>query len=444
MKNILLIGAGKSSEVLITYLEKLCQEENWHLRIVSREFGKVELHDSPFLDRVQSDVFKEERLDLWIESSSLVISMLPARLHDDIAKKCLVYHKHFLTASYVSDKMKALDKEVKAKKLLFLNECGLDPGLDHMSAMKVIDEIKRKGGLIKGFESFAGGLIAPDSDDNPWSYKLTWNPRNVVLAGQGGVAKFKQEKTYKYIPYSQLFKRTERMQIKGYGNFEGYANRDSLKYEALYALEGIDTIFRGTLRREGFCKAWDKLILLGMTEDSYEIEVSQGMTFRDFTNLFLNYHPSNSVEVKFQKTLGLAQDDFDLLEKMEYLGLFSNKEIKIKVGTPAQILQNLLEEKWKLHEGDRDMIVMWHKFNYFLNGKHNEVHSSLVVEGETQTRTAMAKTVGLPLGIAAKLILKQEIKSVGVLIPTNEEVYRPILKELSEKFGIVFNESKVK
>ena len=421
----------------------LCRNENWNLKVAAKDFAELNRQDAHFVEYYTCDVFVDERVDTWVELSDLVISMLPARMHMGIAEKCLLYQKHFLSASYVSKEMKLLHEEARSKGLIFLNECGLDPGLDHMSAMKIIDEIKGEGGIIHGFESFAGGLIAPEFDDNPWNYKLTWNPRNVVLAGQGGVAKFKQENTYKYIPYQQLFRRTERINIADYGKFEGYANRDSLKYESLYKLEGIKTLFRGTLRREGFCKAWDKLVLLGMTDDSYTIGVNENMTYRDFTNLFLNYHPNNSVETKFQKTLSIAQDDFSVIEKMEYLGLFSNEKIGLCNATPAQILQKLVEDKWKLREGDRDMIVMWHKFNYTLNGKPKENHSSLVVEGETKSKTAMAKTVGLPLGIAAKLIMKKGFNKKGVLIPTDKEIYVPILKELAEDHHIFFEERTV-
>jgi saccharopine dehydrogenase-like NADP-dependent oxidoreductase len=443
LKNTLLIGAGRSSEVLITYLLELCHAENWSLKVVAREFSEIDQEETDLVEYITSDVFEDERLNSWIGSADLVISMLPARLHMGIAERCLVYGKHFLSASYVSKEMKLIHEQVKSKGLVFMNECGLDPGLDHMSAMKIIDEIKIEGGVIEGFESFAGGLIAPEFDDNPWNYKLTWNPRNVVVAGQGGVAKFKQEKTFKYIPYQQLFSRTERIEIEGYGKFEGYANRDSLKYESLYKLEGISTLFRGTLRRVGFCKAWNKLVLLGMTDDSHLLNVPEGMTYREFTNLFLNYHPSNSVEVKFQKTLSIAQDDFDVIDKMEYLGLFSNVKIGLTSATPAQVLQKLLEEKWSLNRLDRDMIVMWHKFNYVLNGEQKEIQSSLVVQGESHRRTAMAKTVGLPLGIAAKLILKGLIQSKGVQIPTEKEIYGPILIELAQNHNIVFQERTI-
>jgi len=365
---------------------------------------------------------------------------LPARFHMEIAELCVVKGKHFVSASYVSDEMKELHTKVENKSLIFLNECGLDPGLDHMSAMKILDEIKSRGGVVEGFESFAGGLIAPNSDNNPWGYKLTWNPRNVVLAGQGSAAKFKQSGSYKYIPYQQVFKRTELIEIEDYGKFEGYANRDSLKYRELYDLKDIKTIFRGTLRRVGFCKAWDKLVTLGMTDDSTVIKNAKGMTYRAFTNLFLAYHPTDSVEVKFYRTLNISQDDFAIKEKMDFLGLFSADKIDLNQGSPAQILQEILEKRWVLSKVDKDMIVMWHKFKYVENSQKKEIRSSLVVEGESQIKTAMSKTVGLPLGIATKLILKGKIKGRGVMIPTLKELYDPILKELSADYGVSFEE----
>ena len=229
-----------------------------------------------------------------------------------------------------------------------------------------------------------------------------------------------------------------------YGRFEGYANRDSLKYGSLYQLKEIETLYRGTLRQVGFCKAWSKLVHLGMTDDSYVLNGIKGMSYRSFTNLFLAYHSTDSVEMKFQRVLGIEQDDFSIIEKMEYLGLFSEDKIPLEEGTPAQVLQDLLERKWKLESDDKDMIVMWHKFNYIIDGEEKEIQSSLVVEGTSQAQTAMAKTVGLPMGIAAKLILQGKVPETGVKIPTARSIYEPILEELSQKFSINFNEETIR
>ena len=323
-----------------------------------------------------------------------------------------------------------------------MNEIGLDPGIDHMSAMQIIDRIKDAGGKMLLFESFCGGIVAPESDNNLWNYKFTWNPRNVVLAGQGGAAMFIQEGTYKYIPYHKLFRRSEFLEVKGNGKFEAIANRDSLKYRSVYGLDDIPTMYRGTIRKVGFSRAWNIFVQLGMTDDSYTIEESENMSYRDFINLFLAYSPSDSVELKLRSYLKIDQDDV-MWEKLIELDIFNpTKKIGLKNATPAQMLQNILEESWTLDENDKDMIVMQHLFGYELNGERFQIESSFVVLGENQTYTAMSKTVGLPVGIAAVNILKGKIKTPGVQIPISKEVYEPILKEL-EAHGIIFSEEKV-
>lgn len=377
-----------------------------------------------------------------VQKSTIVVSMLPAHLHLVVAKDCLQFNKHLITASYVSPELKKLSQEVKDKGLIFMNEIGLDPGIDHMSAMQVIDRIRNQGGKMLLFESFTGGLVAPQSDTNLWNYKFTWNPRNVVLAGQGGAAKFIQEGTYKYIPYHRLFRRTEFFDIEGYGRFEGYANRDSLKYRKAYGLQDALTLYRGTLRRVGFSKAWNLFVQLGMTDDSYKVENSKGMSYRDFTNLFLPYSPTDSVELKLRHYLKIDQDDI-MWEKLLELDLFNaEKKIPLTEASPAQMLQYILEDSWSLDDEDKDMIVMYHKFGYELNGEKHQIDSNMVVTGENRTHTAMAKTVGLPVAMATLAILNGKINTPGVQIPLQSEVYEPILAEL-EQYGIKFKEFEV-
>ncbi len=337
--------------------------------------------------------------------------------------------------------MQAMDQEAKSKGLLFLNELGLDPGIDHMSAIKLIHHLKEQGAAIEGFESFTGGLIAPESDNNPWHYKFTWNPRNVILAGQGGAVKFLHNGRYKYIPYHKLFDRTEIIHIDGYGDFEGYANRDSLKYIDLYGLQGVKTMYRGTFRRPPFCKAWHVLAQIGATDDSYVMEDSENMTYRDFINTFLKYREKDSVEIKLAYYLGIDVDG-DEMRLLTWAGLFEKKKIGLKRATPAQILQHLFEQKWALESGDKDMIVMWHLFNYRLNGEVHRLESAMVVLGDDQLNTAMAKTVGLPIGFAAKHILNGNIQARGVCLPLQADIYEPILQEL-EAFDIRFIEKQV-
>ena len=444
MKNILIIGAGKSSSSLIKYLLEKSDEENLKIIIadISIENALELIDNHKNASAIIFDVFNENQRKQEIEKSDIVISMLPARFHIEVAKDCLLFNKHMVTASYISKEMKALDIEAKQKGLIFMNEIGLDPGLDHMSAMQVIDRIRDNNAKILLFESFCGGLVAPESDNNLWNYKFTWNPRNVVLAGQGGAAMFIQEGTYKYIPYHKLFRRTEFLNINNQ-KFEAYANRDSLKYRSVYGLDNIPTMYRGTIRKVGFSRAWNIFVQLGMTDDSYIIEDSENMSYRDFVNLFLAYSPSDSVELKLRSYLKIDQDDV-MWEKLVELDLFNpDKKIGLQNATPAQMLQKILQDSWTLQKDDKDMIVMQHLFGYEIDGEKRQIESSLIVEGENQTYTAMAKTVGLPVAIATLKILKGEIKTPGVQLPISKEVYIPILKEL-ELHGIKFTERKVK
>ncbi len=443
MRNILVIGSGKSTSYLIKYLLDKSNTENLHITVgdINLENAKNLIGNHENATAITLDVFSEESRQEAIKKSDIVISMLPARFHLEVAKDCLAFNKNMVTASYVSKEMQELDDEVKAKSLVFMNEIGVDPGIDHMSAMHVIDRIRDKGGKIILFESFTGGLVAPERDDNLWNYKFTWNPRNVVVAGQGGAAKFLQEGTYKYIPYHRLFRRTEFLEIDGFGRFEVYANRDSLKYQSVYGFDDIKTLYRGTMRRVGFSKAWNIFVMLGMTDDSYTIDNSENMSYRDFVNSFLHYSHSDSVELKFRHALKIDQDDI-VWDKLLELDIFNgDKMVGLKKATPAQILQKILMDSWTLKPDDKDMIVMYHKFGYILDGKKLQIDASMVALGEDQTYTAMAKTVGLPVAIATLQILNGKIKTPGVQIPISKEVYLPILEEL-EEYGIIFNEKK--
>jgi saccharopine dehydrogenase-like NADP-dependent oxidoreductase len=441
MRKILIIGAGRSSSSLIQYLLDKSVKENLHLIIadIKLESAQKISNMHPNASAIELDIFNTIQRQEAIQKVTIVISMLPAHLHIEVAKDCIVFKKHLVTASYISDAMQELDVLAKENNLIFMNEIGLDPGIDHMSAMKVIDEIRSKGGNMILFESFCGGLIAPESDTNLWNYKFTWSPRNVVLAGQGGVAKFIQEGTYKYIPYWNLFRRTEFLDVEQYGKFEAYSNRDSLKYRSVYGLENVLTMYRGTIRRVGFSKAWNVFVQLGMTDDSYFMEDSENMSYREFTNSFLPYHQTDSVELKMRLILKIDQDDI-MWDKLMELNVFdSTKKVGLKQATPAQILEKILTDRWTLQANDKDMIVMYHKFGYELNGEKHQIDSNMVCLGEDQVYTAMAKTVGLPVAMATLLILNGKITNPGVQLPIRKEVYLPILKELQE-FGVVFNE----
>jgi saccharopine dehydrogenase-like NADP-dependent oxidoreductase len=444
MRKILIIGAGRSASSLIQYLLNKSQQENLHLTIcdLSLELAKRKTNNHPNATPIALDINNVSQRQAEIQKADIVISMLPAHMHIDVARDCVTFKKNMVTASYISDAMQSLDADVKANNLVFMNEIGLDPGIDHMSAMKIIHEIEEKGGNVILFESFCGGLVAPESDNNLWNYKFTWAPRNVVLAGQGGAAKFIQEGKYKYIPYHKLFRRTEFLHVEGYGKFEGYANRDSLKYRSVYGLDNALTLYRGTIRRVGFSKAWNMFVQLGMTDDTYILDNSENLSYRDFINLFLPYSPTDSVEIKTRLQLGIEQDDI-MWDKLLELDLFNlNKKVGLKNATPAQILERILNDSWTLQPEDKDMIVMYHKFGYELNGERKQIDSKMVCIGDDQTYTAMAKTVGLPVAMAAIQILNGKIKTPGVQLPIRKEVYEPILKEL-EEFGVIFNETEM-
>lgn len=444
MRKILLIGAGKSASYLIKYLLEKSEEENLLIIVGDVNFmhAKKLINNHENAQAIMLDVFDKQSRQSAIQNCDIVISMLPARYHIEVAHDCISFNKNMVTASYISDEMHKLDKAAHDKGLIFMNEIGVDPGIDHMSAMQVIDRIRDAGGKMILFESFTGGLVAPESDNNLWNYKFTWNPRNVVVAGQGGAAKFLQEGTYKYIPYNRLFRRTEFLDVEGYGRFEGYANRDSLKYQSVYGLNNVKTLYRGTMRRVGFSRAWNMFVQLGMTDDSYTIDDSENMSYRDFVNAFLAYSPTDSVELKFRHALKIDQDDI-VWDKLLELDLFNgSKRVDLKKATPAEILQKILMDSWTLAEEDKDMIVMYHKFGYELNGEKHQIDSTMVTIGEDQTYTAMSKTVGLPVAIATLAILNEKITTPGVQMPITKEVYEPILKEL-ESYGIAFKETEV-
>lgn len=442
MKKILVLGAGLSSSSMIRYLLAQAASFDWQVRIVDQNIRLVEkkIGNNPRGMALAFDALDRDQRRDEMQQADLVISMLPARFHVEIAKDCIQYRKNLITPSYVSPEMKALDQEARDAGIVIVNEIGVDPGIDHMSACKILDTIRQKGGTVHSFKSFCGGLIAPESDNNPWNYKFTWNPRNVVLAGQGGAAKFIEENLYKYIPYHKLFQRLDTISIDGFGDFEGYANRDSLSYRSIYALDNIPTIYRGTLRKKGFAEAWNIFVNLGLTDDSYTLEGSVEMTPRTFLNAFLPYDTSESVEEKFKRLW--TPDNPSLFHKFEWLGMFDDsKQFGVKDATPAQLLEMILVAKWSLEPEDKDMLVMYHEFVYDLEGTRRRITSSMVNIGENPVYTAMSNTVGLPIAICAKMILTDKLPITGVQIPVKAHFYEPILTEL-EAYGISFLEKE--
>ncbi len=439
MKKILLFGAGKSSSFLIKYLIQHAAENNWVVQIVDQntkhiqdKYGVVN-----HLQLFTADVFNNaERAEL-IQHAELVISLLPPSLHIVVAKDCLLYAKNLITASYVSDEIKAMDAELKEKKVLFMCEMGLDPGIDHMSAMKIIDEIAKENGEIFEFKSHCGGLVAPESDTNPWHYKISWNPRNVITAGAAGAHFLFNKQEYK-IDYPQIFKNNQTIQVNGIGQLAYYPNRDSLSYQALYDLKNVDTLERTTLRYPAYSAAWQYIIDMGLTNEKGKLYDTENLTFEAWLQDVLQ---TNNVAEKLNSIFG---NDAVSQKLFDYLDLTSRQFINI--GTQksnADILQSVIEQKWKMQDTDKDMIVMQHEFKYRKAGKATYLKSTLIVKGEDKTYTAMAKTVGLPMAILAKLILTEKVTALyGVNIPVMQKVYAPVLQELVEQ-GIIFEEEIV-
>ncbi|TGD80604.1 saccharopine dehydrogenase C-terminal domain-containing protein [Hymenobacter wooponensis] len=443
---LLLLGAGRSASSLINYLLRYAPLEGWQVTVGDVNPAHLEpvlAAHTEYARAVTFDIQNEARLEELVQEADVVISMLPALFHPVVARMCVQHKRHLATASYVSEAIRELDLDAQQAGITLLMECGLDPGLDHMSAMQVIDDVRARGGRITSFKSYCGGLMAPDSEgDNPWKYKFTWNPRNVVLAGQG-TAKYKQNGQLRFIPYQQLFVQTEDITVPEHGLFEGYANRDSLGYRAPYGLEDIPTILRGTLRRPGYCSAWGALVRLGLTDDSGPLGNPATMTWKQLVSSYLPVYPDPqwSVAALTAKHLGLAHNSPEM-QRLIWLGLFTDEPVGLANATPAQLLEHLLTRKWQLEPTDRDMIVMQHLFEYELGEELYYRTSSLVVLGDDSTHTAMAKTVGLPLGMAVRRLARGEGQQRGVVIPTQATLYEPILTELAEDYAIRFKEEE--
>jgi saccharopine dehydrogenase-like NADP-dependent oxidoreductase len=441
---ILLLGAGRSATALIQYLLRHAPAERWFLTVADAlpaHLAPVLAAHSQYARAVPFEARDAQRLHELVAEADIVLSMLPAALHPAVAQACLAHRRHLATASYVSPEVQALHAEAAAAGLVFLMECGLDPGLDHMSAMQIINELKTEGARITGFRSYCGGLVAPESEgDNPWRYKFTWNPRNVVLAGQGGPAHYLEGGQDKLIPYAELFGRAETLVVPGHGHFEGYANRDSLTYRAAYGLADIQTMLRGTLRRPGYCAAWQVLVTLGLTDDATPLGNSATLPWQALVAQALGEKaPASDVASSLATHLGLDPHGPEMTH-LAWLDIFSERPVGVANATAAQLLEHLLANKWQLGPHDRDQVVMQHQFDYELNGQAGCRTSALVVTGTDATHTAMAQTVGLPLGMAVRRLARGEIQARGVVIPTQPELYQPILAELATDYGLAFED----
>jgi saccharopine dehydrogenase-like NADP-dependent oxidoreductase len=436
MKHILLFGAGKSATVLIDYLKKLVAAEQWQLTVADGNLdmvqAKVGVQDN--VTAIQLDIHQADARTNCIQQADVVISMMPPQLHYLIALDCLNHGKHLLTASYVDEPLKELHNTIQKKGLLFLCEMGLDPGIDHMSAMQLIHSIQEKGGNVHSFKSHCGGLIAPESDTNPWHYKISWNPKNIVLAGKAG-AHYLEDGVQKHLPYEALFNTSNQVQVEE--NFYAYyLNRDSLSYMPLYGLEHAHTFMRTTLRHIHFVHGWQQIVALRLTDEEVHYQTN-GVTIAAFFQQHLE-------RFGLQHVFAALQADELLQQQFAYLELATDKTLINKERcSAAAILQMVLEQKWKLATADKDLIVMLHEIEYNIGVNNYKATASLVVKGQDSLHTAMAKTVGLPLGIAAKLLLQGKITATGLHIPTLPNIYTPVLQEL-EQYDVCFEETTMK
>jgi len=432
MKNILVIGAGRTSSSLINYLFDKSAEFGWLITIAdqSQELAEQKAANHPNAKAIQFNVMDNEQRSLFIGKADIVISLLPETLHIHLVKDCIKHRVNLVTASYVSPQMASFNDEATRAGLVFLNEMGLDPGIDHMETMKLLSMVKAKSGNLISLKSFGGGLVAPESDDNPWGYKITWNPMNVVMAGVASARYVKDEKL-KIVPYNRLFRDVRLVEVPGLGKFESYPNRDSIKYRRIYDIPRIPNVFRGSIRKIGFCKAWNALVQIGLTDNRYLVPDSNKFKYSEWLSFYLDKKNGVSVKQALVEFLNESEDG-DVLKKIEWLGLLNDEKIMLTDVSPAEILLDLLKKKWKFTERDKDMVILQTEVEYEIQNKVEKIISSLIVYGNPGYNTAMATTVGLPLGVGAKLILNNKIKEKGVIIPIHADIYKPALKELAE------------
>ncbi len=431
--SILIIGAGKSATVLIQYLQQKAVENDWYIVLADGDAAtaKNKWNNAPNGTALGVDIENEIDRQNLVQKADIVVSMLPAHLHFLVAKNCLHFEKPLFTASYVDDNMRSIAAEIESKQLLFLCEMGLDPGIDHMSAMAIIDEIHAKEGKITSFKSHCGGLVAPESDDNPWHYKISWNPRNIILAGKAGAIYLENGATVNK-DYGQIFDQTPIVDVAGVGPLAYYPNRNSLSYIDTYQLHGVKDFVRTTLRYPAFCTGWKAIVQLQLTDETV-ITIAPNTSVK-------NWFDQHIQTKGLGDQLAKCMQDPALKQQLEFIGLYENTLIPAQFNSNATILQWLLEGKWKLADTDKDLVVMLHEIEYSIGSRLYKIDSSMVLTGDDAIHTAMAKTVGLPLAMGVCAYLKGEIKMTGLHIPMDARIYQPILKSLAQE-GIVFQET---
>jgi saccharopine dehydrogenase-like NADP-dependent oxidoreductase len=439
MQTILVAGAGKTSVFLIDYLLAHAQRYRWKVIVTDTDLDAIndKINNHPLAEAYVLDIADDKKRAALVGKADIVVSLLPPALHILLANDCLKHKKHLITSSYVSPEMKELDSRAKQSGLMFMCEMGLDPGIDHMTASQIVHGIQKVAGAITSFKSFTGGLVSSESDTNPWHYKFSWNPRNVVLAGKDG-AKYLSNGKEVDVPYNELFAHPKRgAKINGVHPLVYYPNRDSLNYMSLYDLPDVKTFMRATYRFQGFMRGWNVLVQLGLTNPDDKVKDSTYAAWVRNKNGFDDKQP---LIKQVAEKLGLAEDDTPVT-MVAWLGIFDDEPIKPKKHNSADILLDVLLRKWSMKPDDKDLVIMRHELEYVhKSNKKTTLVSTMTLKGENAKYSAMAKTVGLPMAILTRLVLTNKIKPpFGVCIPNLPSVYRPVLAELSEH-GITFKE----
>lgn len=435
MKTVLVLGAGMVSRPMIRYL---LDHPDFHVIMASRTVSKAEkmINGHPQGEAFALDVNDDKKVEEFVSKADIVVSLLPYTYHVKVAEMCIRQRKHLVTTSYVSDAMNALDKKARDMGILLLNECGLDPGIDHMSAMRIIHEIEHGGGKVVSFRSTTGALPAHEANTNPFGYKFSWSPRGVLLASRNA-AKWLENGREISIPGEQLFEHYVLQDVKGAGTFENYPNRNSVPYKDIYGLKDAKTVYRGTFRMTGWCETLRSIVTLGWLNEE-QIKGFSGKTYGELTRHFIGATPKDNLSHATAKYLGLKPYSA-VIKRLEWLGLFSNEPLPKDKNNPLDFLNVLTLKKMFLGEHERDLVVMHHEFIVEYPGKKEYVTSTLIDYGIPNSDTSVARTVALPAAIAVKMILQKKIKMAGVHIPVIPEIYNPILDEL-EEMGIKFDE----
>ncbi len=437
MKKILVLGAGFVAGPVVKYF---LERPDTDVTVADMELAKAKalVGSRPHGRALALNLRDQGGLNKAVSGADVVVSLVPYTFHPLVAETCIALRRNMVTTSYAGEAMRALDEKARRAGIVILNEAGLDPGIDHMEAIRIIHEVKNRGGKVLGFTSYCGGLPAPEANDNPFGYKFSWSPRGVLLAGKNPAHYLKDGQDVQ-VSAETLFDHYTMIPIEGLGRFEGYPNRDALPYIGLYGIPETRTMFRGTLRYPGWCETLKAIAELGLLEQ--EERDLRGKTYADLVRALAGAPKARDLKGKLRGKLDLKPDS-KVIDRLEWLGLLSEDRISLERGSPLDALEKLMLKRLQYEEGERDMVVLQHEFVVADDrGEKQKITSTLIDFGVPGGDSSMARTVGLPAAAGARLVLEGRIRRTGVLLPVHPEVYGPILEEL-EKHGIVFSVKK--